>query len=256
MDTIFDLGIKYSMVLRLALDIRRILDARVLIFDFDGVLVDSYSCLPAIYMLIAKKIGMPDDLAMAFSIRAIAMEDEADYMMNYDRTSWWPELFRSFGINIDSWSLQKLSDLYQEERINRSRILPKVRDLLECFLRMDKILVIVAGSDGIKGKKRERIEKSGLAHYFRDIFIVGDDVPSREDAIRIVLQKYGVKQREIVVIDDKPHPINTVKKAFPEIFAIRVLFRTILTKAWEGKAAADIEVRSMYELYRLLRNFC
>lgn len=245
-----------TMVLFLGLDVTKLLGARVFIFDFDGVLVDSYSCLPAIYRLIAEKLNIPESMIEAFVDASISREDEEDYRMNYNRLSWWPELLDSFGVKLSYEELRRLAELYQMERIRRSKILPKVKEILDCLRDMGKILVIVAGSDGIRGEKKKRIEASGLAQYFNEIIIVGDNVPTREEAIRLVLNKYGVKQDEVVVIDDKPQPINTVKRAFPDIFAVRVNFETILRKAWIGDAMADATIGGLYELFDILIKYC
>ncbi|MEM5836036.1 MAG: hypothetical protein QW040_03545 [Candidatus Aenigmatarchaeota archaeon] len=61
---------------------------RICIFDFDGVLVDSYACLPSLYDFIAHHLGLKNDVKDKFIQKALAYEDEQDALGNYDWRIW------------------------------------------------------------------------------------------------------------------------------------------------------------------------
>ena len=107
-------------------------DWKVFVFDFDGVLVDSYTCLPSIYKHIARLVGLRGQDVKIFVRRAIKYEDEQDAIGNYDRMSWWPSLFKEFNISLSSVNIEKL-----------------LRELAELnFLREGKNIVFV-GPPGV-----------------------------------------------------------------------------------------------------------
>ena len=84
---------------------------RVFAFDFDGVLVDSYSCLPSVYSDIAGYIGL-ENSTEKFVKRALKYEDEQDVMGNYNRKSWWPMLYEEFQVNVAQEKLDELLQIY------------------------------------------------------------------------------------------------------------------------------------------------
>jgi len=51
---------------------------KVFAFDFDGTLVDSYSCLPSLYEHIAERLGLKGEIKEMFVEKAIKYEDEQD----------------------------------------------------------------------------------------------------------------------------------------------------------------------------------
>ena len=63
---------------------------KMFVFDFDGTLVDSYSCLPDVYKVIASFINLPSDRINDFVQRMIEKEDEQDALRNFNRDEWWP----------------------------------------------------------------------------------------------------------------------------------------------------------------------
>jgi len=225
---------------------------KVFAFDFDGTLVDSYSCLPSLYEYIAEKLGLKGKIKKKFVERAIKYEDKQDYLGNYDRKTWWPELFAEYGIKIDEQSIDELLGVFWKKRAEESIVIEGTGEVLE-FLRMKGfVTVIVAGNDGQRSVKRMRIERSGLAGYFDDILIVGEDVEDRAKAIKFIIEKYNVKPEEIVVIDDKPPVINEIREKVKGITTVRVKFQGILKLAWKAHCNPDFEIDSIGDLIKLI----
>jgi len=95
---------------------------KVFVSDFDGVLVDSYSCLPSVYNHIAQYVGL-ENFAEKFVVRALRYEDEQDVVENYNRKSWWPMLFREFQVSVGQEKLDELVQIYWKERSERSKVI-------------------------------------------------------------------------------------------------------------------------------------
>jgi len=206
---------------------------KTLFFDFDGTLVDSYSCLPEVYRSIGSLFG----LGTEFVRRALKYEEIYDLKGGvFDRLKWWPRLFEEFGVELGKAELRKLLTRYWRLRANLSRPVKGCSDVLE-YLRSRHKLYILSGSDGLRGMKEWRIRKSGLSRFFLKTFIVGENVKSRREAIEY-LKTYG----DVIVVDDRPSVIREVKG-----FARTVLFEF----RWKDSCNPDFRIRSLYELKNL-----
>lgn len=225
---------------------------RVLAFDFDGVLVDSYFCLPSVYNDIAGYLGL-ENSTEEFVERALKYEDEQDVVENYDRKSWWPMLYKEFQVNVDQEKLGELLQIYWTERSEQSKIVPGTIEALERLQDRGATLIILAASDGQPNMKRTRVEKSGLSGFFSDILIITDDVVDIEEGIRLVVKNYGVLRNEIAFINDKPAPINKISKNFKDITTIKVEFEGILKLAWnKEECTPTYRIRRLSELERII----
>jgi putative hydrolase of the HAD superfamily len=225
---------------------------RVFAFDFDGVLVDSYFCLPSVYSDIAGHLGL-ENSTEEFVERALKYEDEQDMVENYDRKSWWPMLCKEFQVNVDEEKLGELVQIYWMKRSEQSKIITGTIEALERLQDRGATLIILAASDGQLNMKRTRVEKSGLSGFFNDILIITDDVVNVEDAIGSVMKKYGVLMNEIAFINDKPAPINRISQSFKDITTIKVEFEGILKLAWnEEECAPTYRIRRLSELERII----
>ncbi|WP_290901284.1 HAD family hydrolase [Ferroglobus sp.] len=227
-------------------------DRKIFIFDFDGTLVDSYSCLPEIYKSIAVKVGLKGESVTEFVKRALEYENLWDYLENYDRKSWWTMLFAEFNLKLDNKALEDLLRFYWVMRAEKSFVVENCAETLEVLKNKGKRLVIVAGNDGLKSIKRMRIKKSGLSKYFDEIFIVGEDAKNRVEAIKIVANKYNVNFGEIVFVDDKPSAINEVKNAVKDITAVRVKFKSAFKPASSEGYLCDFEIEKINDLLKVL----
>jgi putative hydrolase of the HAD superfamily len=217
-----------------------------IVFDYDGVLVDSYSCLPKIYGVIADRLGVDREL---FIEKALEYEDIEDYKGNYDRGSWWKKLFGEFNVSLD---IDPLLELYWSLRMELSTVYGYVWDVLASLRSGGYHLFIVAGGDGVPSMKRRRIVFSGLDKYFDGILIEGEDIGGKVDGIKVIMDRFGFEEGSIMYIDDKPKPINMVKSMYPDIFTVRIDYRGPLSLAWEGECRSDIILSGIDGLLQLL----
>lgn len=220
--------------------------------DFDGVLVDSYSCLPRVYERIAKCLGLVGRVVGDFVGRALDYEDFYDFLDICDRLVWWPDLLKEFGLEVGREVLSEVLDLFWKERIEGSSLLEGVEEALNCFRKMGLHLVLMAGSDGLNSMKKRRVRESELEKYFEEIVILGEDIEDRISGIRYLLSKYSVPEENVVLVDDKPAPINEVSETFGKIMAVKVEFRGPLKLAWLGECRARLRIKSLKELVKVL----
>lgn len=221
---------------------------RLVAIDFDGVIVDSYYCLPEVYKYIGKKLGLKGEVLKRFVREAIRREDIEDARVNYDHAAWWPQLMEEFGIRIGEDQLMRLNLEFWELRSKMSKIIEGAEEFLRGVKERGIKIVVLAGNDGVRGLKRKRVERSKLSRYFDDIIIVGDDVENRVEAINFIAKKYGVKYEEIMLIDDKPRPINEVNEAKMGVITVKVSYQGILKKAWEGPCSPTITVDRVLDI--------
>lgn len=219
---------------------------RMFVFDFDGTLVDSYGCLQEVYRLIASFVNLPGDKINNFVQKMIEKEDEQDALGNFNRDEWWPAVFNQFNIDISKDKLIRLIELYWLERAKKSRIIGDCKDTLYWFRRRG-IMAIVCGSDGRYGNKKERIRLSGLEKFFDDIIIVGEDVQSWKEGIRLLKDKYNIEEDKIIVFDDKPFPINEISRDMNAIKTVKIEFKGILKAAWNKKCNPTWQFKTIEE---------
>jgi len=224
---------------------------KMLIFDFDGTLVDSYTCLPDVYTFIAHYIGLQGDIVSKFVNEMTKSEDQQDALRNYDRHRWWPIVFKQFNIHISEEKLIQLIKIYREQRTNRSQIIDKSEEMLK-LLESQHILAICCGGDGKYGNKKERIQRSGLGRFFGEILIVGEDVENLTQAVKLLIGKYNINRDEVIIFDDKPFPINEMSKNMKDITTVKIEFEGILKSAWAEKCTPTYRIRTINEVKKII----
>jgi putative hydrolase of the HAD superfamily len=224
---------------------------KLFVFDFDGVLVDSYSCLPVIYELLAEHLELGKKVDY-FVQRAITYEDMEDAKGNYDRRKWWPAFFREFDPSFSEGSLDGLLKDFWRHRIRLTSIMEGARELLVFLKERGSKISIICGSDGQPSMKKRRIKESGLSRFFGHILIVGEDVSDRKQGFSILLEKFRVTGKETVFIEDKPDPINEVRSINNSISTFKVEFDGPLKLAWSGNCVSSFKIKSLVELKQYL----
>jgi len=221
----------------------------IVAFDFDGVLVDSYSCLPKIYETIAKEIGIKD--VKSFIRVMLNFEDIMDYFGIWDRRLWFSLILRSSKIrNSDT---EKLVSTYWNLRIRHSIVKSESIEVLKKLNAMKIPTYIVSGSDGIPGMKYRRVVASGLDKLVRDVLVysVYEKVRSLAEALLKIKEKHLAAK--VFYVDDKPK--NLVEASKVKVNTVLYKYKPPLptSYAWKGrKPKSTTEIRSLREILTIL----
>jgi len=74
------------------------------------------------------------------------------------------------------FNLKQIVRIYWNERTYGTKVLPCSIKLLKFLKNKNHIITSVSESDGLPLLKKKRIKASGLAKFFNDIIILGEDV--------------------------------------------------------------------------------
>ncbi len=222
----------------------------VVIFDFDGVLVDSYGGLTRVYRALAKKLNIAD---VACFIKAmLSFEDIMDYFGLWDRNLWFNLILKSSKVR-SKLNVNKLVIEYWRLRIKYSKIMNNAKEVIEKLNSLGIHTYIVSGSDGVKGMKYKRIKASGFDKLVREILVYGinEKIGCLFEALNIVKRKH--RRSQLFYIDDKPKNLMEAHKAN---------IRTVLHKykppfptkyAWKGRKPKNtIEIDNLLDLIKII----
>jgi len=221
----------------------------VVVFDFDGVLVDSYSCLPKIYETIAREIGIKD--VKSFIRVMLNFEDIMDYFGIWDRRLWFNLILRSPKIrNLDT---KKLIFTYWNLRVKYSIVKSESIEVLKKLNAMKIPTYIVSGSDGIPSMKYRRVKASGLDKLVKDVLVYG--VYEKTGSLTEALLKIKGKHlaAKVFYVDDKPK--NLVEASKVRVSTVLYKYKPPLptSYAWKGRKPKNAtEIRSLREILAIL----
>ena len=173
---------------------------RLIIFDMDGLMIDSERLTMQAYLDVGKAWGLPVTREQFLSIMGKNSTDiKAQYRKN-------------FGENIDADRLFKEVGLLRDQRCRKEGI--PVKKGLEELLHMlkekapDLPLAVASGSD--EEVIRHHLNSIGVAHYFNDMLSSKDvrrGKPS-PDVFLVLCDRFGVSPEETLVLEDSPNGIR------------------------------------------------
>ncbi|ADI31480.1 HAD family hydrolase [Staphylothermus hellenicus] len=215
---------------------------KLIIFDIDGVLIDSYSGIPIFYeKILPNMLGIDRDYSR-FLLYMEYIYDQAGTL----REEWWPKYF-----SINEETLTYLLARYWEIRTETSELEPGTRSVLKNLKSRGWIIGSVSYRDDIYGLKLWRIKNAGLHDLFEDIIVVGEDAPSRIEGIRILARKY--KPKTIVYVDDKIQNLYRILGKLENIVLVWYRYSWINGVLEKHVSSSRIHViHNMYELEKLL----
>ena len=220
-------------------------------FDFDGTLVDSYTCLNKVWKKVGEYLGLKNNKLNNFIEIALKEEDKGDFLKEYDRSIHIKNALNKLGYSKMNFNLKQIVTIYWNERTYDTKVLPCSIKLLKFLKSKNRIITSVSESDGLLSLKRKRIKASGLAKFFNDIIIVGEDVKSITMALTQLANKYNLKRKECVFINDKPEPINEASRF--GFVTIKVDFESMLKEAWEIPCNPSLRIKDLCMLFKLLK---
>ena len=213
------------------------MSASLVIFDHDGVLVDSESIAMELLADISTVLGYPLTVDQAFA--------------RYLGTSFGfvVEDLRAQGATIDAEELHDSfhRDLFDAFRVRLTAI-PGIPELLDALTSSDQPIAIA--SSGSSERVNLGITSTGIDHHFADAVITTADHVTRgkpfPDLFLTTAERAGVAPSECIVIEDSPFGVEAAQRA-----GMRVIGFAYQTPE-DRLAAADWVVRDMREAHRLL----
>ena len=210
-------------------------ESRLVIFDFDGVLVDSERHHMASYNAVFQKYGHtldPVEYAKYWTSLGHGPKGEIErHQLNID-----PDAIRREKRPI-------FSELCRNGTV---RFFPEARELVDLLVRANKTLAIASGT--MKSDIEAILKNEGLRRHFASV--VGSDTAALKpdpESFLMVLREVGAPPSDAVVIEDAEKGVGAAMAA-----RIPVVVRTPETRAipFEG---ADLVLESHAELVDLAR---
>jgi len=211
-------------------------------FDFDGTLVDSYSCLPPVWRRAGEEAGLKGGILGRFADVAYRLEDEMEREGVWDRLRVIKSALEEVGVDFDPKSLL---EVYWRERIGGTKVLPCVYEVLSMSRERGLVVACMTWDDGIPSLKRQRIALAGLYEHFHEVIIAGGDVESKSEALIRLSRKYKVPRDRVFLVDDRAECIMEVMSAGFQAILIRSKYSR------EGQVDVPV-LSSLCELMSLL----
>jgi HAD superfamily hydrolase (TIGR01509 family) len=172
---------------------------RALVFDFDGLILDTETSLIDAGELIHRRAGRPFD-------RRLAHEAVGRAGLHYDP-------WAAFGAGADRPALEAELRRLNGEILRRQPILPGVRD----YLRQAQALGLLLGVASNSGHEHVEghLTRLGLVGCFDHVRCI-EDVPAGKPEphlYRAVVEKFGVTGREAIAFEDSEHGAHAAKRA-------------------------------------------
>jgi HAD superfamily hydrolase (TIGR01509 family) len=172
---------------------------RALVFDFDGLILDTETPLIEAYGDVHAAHGHPFDRTEF--LRSIG---HSDYAFN----PW-----RAFGAAADAAALEELRHHHNRARTLKQSLLPGVTALLEGAREANLRLAVASNSshEHVEG----HLKRLGLHTHF-EFFACRGDAPSPKpepDLYRLVLQRFGLRGGEAIAFEDSHTGSLAAKRA-------------------------------------------
>lgn len=215
---------------------QRLFAARVVIFDFDGVLVDSERFHYLAYNSVFQKYGHTID--------------ETAYYKYWTSLGLGPkgEIERHrLAIDPDAVRREKRPIFSELCRNGTVRFFPEARELVDLLVRAGKTLAIASGT--VRGDIDAILENEGLRRHFASV--VGSDTAALKpdpESLFQVLRDVGASPREAVVVEDAEKGVGAAIAAEIPVVVVRTPETSAI--AFEG---ADLILESHAELVDFAR---
>jgi HAD superfamily hydrolase (TIGR01509 family) len=187
---------------------------RAVIFDMDGVLVDSEPLINAAAIAMFKEKGLvvqPDDFLPFVG----AGEDR--YIGG---------VAEHYGFPLDLPAAKKRTyEIYLDLIPSRLEVFQGVPDLLRECRDAGLLIAVASGADEIK--VRANLQKIGLPLDFWDAIVVGEDVHHKKpapDAFLFAAKKLNMMPSECVVVEDALNGVQAAKAAGMRCVAVATSF--------------------------------
>jgi len=221
---------------------------KLLALDFDGVVADSYSCLPDVYDELIKRLRRPNRGFLKSVL--IELEDILDYLGVW---SIMPKIWELL-LNLDAEEALKLYEEYWKLRVRCTKVNNGLYDVVESARRMGFKPITLSGCDDSTRRKKARIQALGVYELFDYHIVYGCEsrYKSLEEAILSLLPESEI----LVYVDDKSSNLNRLANIPTEALVIvRAVFKPPFYHAysWSEKLKVKVlEISTLSELVDIL----
>jgi len=195
-----------------------------IIFDFDGVIVQSLNVKTDAFAQIYKDYGS------SVVNKVITHHKANGGMSRFDKFKFYHKTFLNLNINDEEIVLlsKQFSDLVVEQVINAAYV-PGVLDYIKkCFKKWDLFISTGTPKDEIK----EILIKKGIDKYFIEVF---GSPENKESHIDIILSKYFFKSEELIFYGDSNSDLDAAEYANIPFVLIKNDFNQKLSQSFDGK---------------------
>lgn len=167
---------------------------KVIIFDYDGVIVDSFPAVHAVYQRISKKLGKkcPETLD---GFKKIYAAHSTGLMTN---------------LGFTQEEVKKANDMYQVEILKEQPpFFPGIKEIIESLHAKHRLILV---SSSPKPEVTAKLKKLGIINCFERI-IAGETPGSMKKipALKALLSDLNMDLDEIVMIGDRLYDHNDAK---------------------------------------------
>ncbi len=164
----------------------------IIAFDFDGTLVDSYSCIEEAFRRALEKRyrWLPGKALWAKLLTRIEFQFERPAFGGHKKTHKPPFFLRT-----------KFFETWFIERGKLSKPIDDAPELLRKLKQEGHTVISFSAEDFIDGMKVKRLKMAGLYDLFDDVIVFGREM-TLDEAFRLVREKYG--DETFIWVDDKP----------------------------------------------------
>ncbi|MCB2293401.1 HAD family hydrolase [Clostridium algoriphilum] len=156
---------------------------KLVIFDYDGVIVDSFITVYDIYKTIGSKLNV--------KIPSTIEEFRKTYGDNFS------ECYKNLGIDKDNQT--KAMKIFGEELENKNpEIFCGIKDVLSWANEHYEVILI---SSNYTKEVLQKLENNNIHKYFS--FIDGNCAINKSEKFKFILEKYKLKSNEVIVIGDR-----------------------------------------------------
>ncbi|MBI4153287.1 HAD family hydrolase [Candidatus Woesearchaeota archaeon] len=217
---------------------------KAIIFDYDGVLVDSVTVGLEAYRKIAGFLNKN-----GINVNQMNTLEEFRRAQRKGYSS----LLKDWGIT-DTEIIEHTKKIYRDnnnELKENIHLIPGIKDVLE---ELSKKCTLVIASGTYKELILERINHLGICHYFK-LIIGNDDVANNKpapDIVNLALEKLNMKPEEAVYVGDMAYDIIAGKAARVKTIAISTDF-SWNTKEQLEEQDPDIIINKHEELLDVIK---
>jgi HAD superfamily hydrolase (TIGR01509 family) len=202
---------------------------RALVFDFDGLILDTETPLIDAYGDVHAAHGKPFD--------------RADFLRGVGHVDFTFNPWRAFGPEVDEAALEAQRQVHNRDRTLAQPLLPGVTALLDAARAAGLQLAVASNSshNHVEG----HLKRLGLHAHF-EFFACRGDAPSPKpepDLYRLVLQKFGLRGVEAIAFEDSQTGSLAAKRA--NLWTVAVPNEST---AHHDFGHADLRVKSLAEV--------